>query len=713
MLKVLDRPVSQDRQPEAIVADDRPRHSVRLDIQGLRAIAVVSVVLNHLLNWPSGGFVGVDVFFVVSGYLITGLLLREQQKSNRISIAGFYRRRVKRIIPAAALVLFLTCTLTPVILGFDRARTTFTDGLWALLFVGNWRQYFDRTDYFGASAQPSPLEHFWSLGVEEQFYLVWPWLLILVFTLIPTRTQTQLAKARLIACATMGLIVAASFTWAIVQTASSSQQAYFSSFTRAWELGIGALVAMGARYTAKIPVHLRPTIAWAGLAGIIACIFGIDPELPFPGPWALAPVAATALVIAAGEGGYPERRVWVLSNPVSGFIGDISYSMYIVHLPVIVVMGSLVDTRELTYAVITLALILALAVASYYLVEDPVRRSTWLDRPSPGLRQIRHSRPAKVTVALLLAYSIAIVGVAAHIRSEPQESSTIPAYVSASKEVLCFGAAARAERNTCKPIDDRNLYPSPQDASEQKSKMLRCMAKFDAPAMRVCRLGERTKPKIRIALIGDSHASTLNGVLSDVADERKWQLDIYAGAGCRPGVEYRCPGMANALDTINREHYDVVLTTGFFDAMLIFVDGKIPAGPGVAPSIAAAWQRIIDSGNRLIVITDVPSIDRETVDCLTRVTTTIDSDCSVPRAGALRRTTFDRAVELTHGESVVDMTDLFCDQSRCRTIIGNVIVYADIFSHLTDTFSKTYGRYLADALEKRFPADTHSFKSRK
>ncbi|MCE5289898.1 MAG: acyltransferase [Nocardiaceae bacterium] len=328
--------------PSETTSPNPSTNVLRLDIQGLRAIAVLVVVANHLFKWPQGGYVGVDVFFVVSGYLITGLLLREHARTETISWIGFYKRRIKRIIPAAVTTIFVTCTLAPLALGWSRGVRTAIDGLWALFFVGNWRMYFQDTDYFQRSQLPSPLQHYWSLGVEEQFYTVWPWLLLALMTVL-LKVTGHLGYDRSVTAVAITLIGGASFLLAMVQTAQSPSAAYFSSLTRAWELGVGVLVAVASFATVKIPLSLRPILAWAGIAGIIASVLLINDRTPFPGPWAAAPVLSTALVIAVGEGGYPNRYVPILTSGLTHYIGDLSYSIYLAHYPVIILLAGVIN----------------------------------------------------------------------------------------------------------------------------------------------------------------------------------------------------------------------------------------------------------------------------------------------------------------------------------------------------------------------------------
>jgi peptidoglycan/LPS O-acetylase OafA/YrhL len=353
------------------------KRNLRPDIQGLRMLAVVAVILDHLVAWPTGGFVGVDVFFVISGFLITGILIREHEKNDHISFVNFYRRRLKRIVPAATLTLIVTVVAARFFFNSTRYTQTLWDGIYAFFFSANWHFAAAGTDYFQAAGPVSPLQHFWSLSVEEQFYFVWPWLMLGVLALAGLRRG--FTQKRTLTGIVMAVIVIATFTWAMLETTTSPTVAYFSTFTRAWELGFGALLAIASPWWSKIPATMRPVLGWAGFLGILASYFIINDSLPFPAPWALLPVIATGLVIVGGTGG-EQRFLWPLTNPVSFYIGNISYSLYLWHFPVIVFAGVLIGSNPWVYFPVTVILMLAFAVVSYYLIEEPIQRSPWLER---------------------------------------------------------------------------------------------------------------------------------------------------------------------------------------------------------------------------------------------------------------------------------------------------------------------------------------------
>ena len=364
----------------------------RGDIEGLRAVAVVVVIFDHLLGWPAGGFIGVDIFFVISGFLITSLLLKEHARTGRISLVDFYRRRIRRILPVSLLVLVVTVAIGFLLLPSARALSTLWDGIYSALFVANWHFAFVGTDYLQATNAVSPLQHYWSLAVEEQFYFVWPFLLIVVFALVGRRSLSARALVATVAVTT-GVITLGFLVWSFVETSTSPAIAYFSTGARAWELGIGAVLAASAPGIARLPEAVRPVLAWLGLALIAASLVLISRDSPFPAPWALLPVLGAALVIAAGVGQPTQRLLFPLTNTLSRYIGKISYSLYLWHFPVAILLATVFATDSPLYLPLALVLMVALSVFSFHFVEDPIRRSLWLENSHTRQRE-RMLRPA-------------------------------------------------------------------------------------------------------------------------------------------------------------------------------------------------------------------------------------------------------------------------------------------------------------------------------
>ncbi len=666
----------------------------RADIQGLRALAVIAVIGNHLVDWPGSGFVGVDVFFVISGYLITGLLVREHDRTGSISYRGFYARRVKRVVPAAVTVLFVTVVISGPVAGADQTRETLVDAVWAFFFASNWRFASKTTDYFQEGLRPSPLQHYWSLGVEEQFYLVWPWLMLALFA-----WAAHKAWSRHRSLVTVGTVIAtlsiASFVWGLHSTETNQAGAYFSSFTRIWELGIGAGVAVAAGTLRRIPRPLTPVLAWAGLALIVVSLFVVPSTQGFPAPWAGLPVIGTAMVIAAGEPGYATHLV-PLTNRISGYVGDISYSLYLWHFPVIILLQSILLQDTAGYYLAATALTSGLSVASFHLIEDPVRRSDWLTgRGSGSSVALFERRRVQVGVVCVIGFALMVLGVQALKPADPPAESFRSLQDRLAAETSgtpCLGAAAIGSADTCVPVGVGAVYPSPEKLRGDFKTAYACFVEYDVKEPDVCSHGVR-KPKKRIAVVGDSHAATLLAAMSAEADRRAWRVDSYVGHGCIWGASNRCPSLIEASRRFVRGDYDVVVTTGY--------RRRTPGDPGaVIAGLKAAWRPVLKAGVKVVVVADNPGVGDRAMQCITRRGVDAEDSCTTPLAEATSKPDLLVAAANELGTvPVVDLQRFYCDGKTCPAVIGNVLVYSSKLSHVTETYSVTLGPYLAEALE--------------
>lgn len=344
----------------------------RPDIEGMRAVAVGLVLLYHGFRAPfTGGFAGVDVFFVISGFLITNLLLHEKAQSGRVSIARFYARRVRRILPAATLVILATVLVAYDRLGFIAGNQIATDAKWTAVFGANIHFGLIGTDYLGSQLPPSPLQHMWSLGVEEQFYLLWPAVFFGLVLLVRGRLHTAALAAALTS------LILISFAWSVIETRTNATWAYFSPLTRAWELALGALVAVLAGVAARLrPAWLTELISLCGITGIVISALVLDSSTAYPGSAVALPVISTALLIAAGCANQKTLVGRALALRPMQWIGARSYSLYLWHWPFLTIAAEYLGKKlSVTQSAALLLLALAATAITYRLIENPVRHA--------------------------------------------------------------------------------------------------------------------------------------------------------------------------------------------------------------------------------------------------------------------------------------------------------------------------------------------------
>ena len=533
----------------------------RGDVEGLRAVAVLLVVLNHL-GTPGfgGGFFGVDVFFVVSGYLITSLLAAEYAKkavANRghgsISIAGFYARRARRILPAALTVIAAVVVGGGVLLNELRVAQIHHDAVWAVFFGSNVNFIHQASDYVAqGSVDSSPFQHYWSLAVEEQFYLVWP-AAFLLLTRLHGPTFFGLAvswRVRVgVAVCTIG---AASLAWSIITT-KQGPGAYFSPFTRAWELAMGALIGVVATSETRLPRPLARAASGAGVALFVAALVVIRAATPFPGAAALLPTAATGLLIVGGltdRTPLPNRALCVA--PLRG-LGRISYSVYLWHWPLLVFAAALYPTMSTTAQMRVLILLTTLVVAtlSFYLVERPgrrigvnakrtrrVARARWRGRNLAsatyggcvlaaafvGLTSAIHperSAAVPIDAAMSSHFANRSSPVVITVAGKPTRDSTYARTLRAWQGAIRAGLRLRQLPASLRPLSPHlsMAFPPP------------CVHGLRGVLDDECVVGTPTAEHVAV-LNGDSHAEMLRNAVWRAFDPKTWSIHIFARDAC-------------------------------------------------------------------------------------------------------------------------------------------------------------------------------------
>ena len=662
---------------------DRP---FRPDVQGLRAVAVLLVVLYHA-KAPilTGGFVGVDVFFVISGFVITGVLLRERTTTNSTSLTSFYARRARRILPAASLVIVVTVVATYLLQGFLRGDEVAVDGRWAAIFLANFHEIAVGNNYLGAMGTPTPLLHYWSLAVEEQFYLVYPLLFAAIAALASLRRRRGALLAALL------VVVVASFAWSVIETSSSPVTAFYSPLTRAWELGMGGVVALLGPQLRRLPSGTAAVVSWLGLAAIGIAAVTISGSTPFPGSAAAIPVLGCAAVIAGGMAAPRAGAELLLGIRPALFVGAISFSLYLWHFPLLVLAQQQQRSplRATERAVLILAAIL-LAWLTVTFIENPIRHS----------KALRASvwRSLVVGLALILAtLGICTALIDTHAGGG---TTTVPGPSTASWATL-QGQIAEASHATAVPTRyTPPLISIPSEVLHGPNIPDRCVA-ADNNLTTPCLLGDPTATRTMV-LLGDSQAMMWSTAFETIAAHDHWRFVILGRDGCPPWLTPNLAGSAGApcgafhryaQAVIERLHPSVVFLTGAESPQL-------PVAADAA-GLKALLARLSGHAGRSALLSPIPWFQGEykglsPPECIAEHESSLQA-CTLSVA-TLEASYGDFARQMattatSAGAAVVPVRSLFCTPEVCPVLVAHRVVYQDRV-HMT----WQYARYVTPAL---------------
>lgn len=668
----------------------------RGDVQGLRAVAVLVVIAAHAgVPLLPGGFVGVDVFFVVSGYLITALLLRESADGGRVSLLDFYARRARRLLPAATLVLLATAAAGWWLLPGSQRSNLAADVAGSATWSVNWVLADRSVDYLAEGDLPSPLQHYWSLAIEEQYYLLWP-LLILAVTLLARRLGAgrgrELGALTLVA----GGLAAASLAWSVLLTQADPARSYFVSTTRFWELAVGSVLAVVAARGVRLPALVAGLLAAGGLAAVVAAALVLSSATPWPGHAALLPTLGTAAVIAAGwqqPGAAPTLPARLLGLRPLVWVGGLSYAVYLWHWPLLV----LAEARAPELGVpARLALgggvALALAWLTKHLVEDPVRFHPRLARP----------RRALMLGAALVACSLLAAGA---VRLSVPQLGEAPRTAGA-QALVADPAAARwtLVADPTRLYDDSGpVSPPPALAPQDAPLRGPCQVDLGDPEVRTdCRFGDLGSSEV-VALLGDSKAGQWFPAVRTVAEREGWRLDVHVKSACalsETGVSADCAAhTAGVLDHFRE--------TGAPDVVVLSQMGA--SYDDTTGGFQRALSDLREMGSRVVLLADSPtSPDPAVYDCVEQ------SDsyraCGFERTDARftgSGTPLLREAAAELDLPIVELNQWICPPGLevCPPVIAHTMVFRQ-GSHITATYAKTLTPMLHRGLVEAGVADT-------
>jgi peptidoglycan/LPS O-acetylase OafA/YrhL len=672
------------------------RSAVRREIQAVRALAVAGVVAFHL--WPesvSGGYVGVDVFFVVSGFLITAHLLKEAQRSGTVILRQFWARRIRRLLPAAFLTIALTVAAVVLVVPRSFWPNFMKEAIASTLYFENWSLAADSVDYLAAENAASPFQHYWSLAVEEQFYLVWP---LVVLAVVLLATPASLRRGLTIA---MAVIAAASLGYGIWATVATPSVAYFSSFTRAWQFAAGALLALtlGSRV---VPKRWSTLTSLGAFVMIVAAMLLYDGGTPFPGYAALLPVVGGALAIAAGMPSWRPAHV-VASDPRVQWLGDVSYSAYLLHFPPIIILPY-VTGHELT-VLEKLAILVATLVGAGLMkrfVEDRFRVQGPLVRTWP-------------TFAVVLAVMVLLVGGALGPRGAATGSGVDTQRVlnnATQIELDCVGFAAvdPATAEQCTEVHLADVVPDRLTVADDVPVVYddECRTSPTSADLKMCTFGDKTSDTVAV-LVGDSHAAQWFPAVQSLAIERGWRLEVFYKAACSFSEAAAAMTEDHTRDSCvewNSEVMDqlaviapsYVFTSAVAGHEFANANGEVDGEVAIA-GYANRWSEIGAQGASVIVFVDTPQMTNETVACVA-ASEGPEPDCATDRSYALGRPDhLTPAAARVADVTLIDINDYLCTSELCPAVMGSVVAYRDTSSHMTKTFTESLTPFVDRSVE--------------
>jgi peptidoglycan/LPS O-acetylase OafA/YrhL len=684
----------------------------RLDIQGLRGVAILAVVFYHAdATWLPGGFIGVDVFYVISGFLITGLLMRELEEHGTISLRRFYARRIRRLLPMAFIVIAATVIAADLLQSPLDATRTAKDALASALFVANYRFALQQTNYLYAGIGPSPFQHFWSLGVEEQMYLVWP-----VLLLIGAKLWRKSRNYTRSACAILLIGSAASFVACIRLTHSNEPWAFFSFPTRAWELGVGGLLALAAPSLRTTPRVIAALVGLAGIGAVIYAAIKFGATTPWPGDAAAIPVFGSAAIIAAGCARGFGLPAWLLGFPPLQFAGRISYSWYLWHWPVLILaplaLKHSLDERE---ALLLVGASAVLATVSHFVVERPVHLSRWLaQRPRRGLVLGFGLTAASIAACASSVAALALPSVAASKPTIPHArlANDPPVSIGANPEVVeLANSTAEVQAELATSVTQQTvpatLTPSLSDAFSDVPVLYGdgCVDTYTSIVLDPCTYGDTASPT-SVVLFGDSHAAMWFPAVDQAATRFNWKLYAWTKDTCPPvQLPVISPDLGRAYTECTVWRNEVLQQIATIHPALVILGVARHYSPIYGftmyseewmDALAEMISEIRALGSQVLVMGAIPKPAFTVSSCLSE-NLNAEQLCATPRASGvdIRGMRAEEAVVRAAGGSYVNTLFWFCaSNSMCPPVIDNVLVYRDD-NHIT----ATYAAYIAPPVE--------------
>ncbi len=667
----------------------------RPDIEGIRGIASVTVMLYHAgFAFMAGGFVGVDVFYVLSGFLVTAGLLREAEKRGKINFFDFMGRRFRRLLPVSALVIIATILATYHWQGPTAGNEVAEDGIWTSLFLANWRFIAVGTDYLGAQSAASPLQHYWTLAIEGQFYLAWPLVMLALAFLVRKVAGISL---RVITAAVLVVMFVVSYWWSITSTPGDTTVAYFSTWTRVWEIAAGCLLAVFLPSILRIPRNIGSGLTAGGVALVLASCYFVMGDVPFPGWIAILPVLGACGVIIGGTVAEDSPADKLLQARPLQILGKYSYGMYLWHWPMLQLAPSVIG-RELSGFEKLLILVLATitAAVTYHLIENPARNIEVLKKNAPAW--------SLAFGALLILAPVGVAQNAMNSNQEPPaitiDQAELDAYPNEDEVIVEVEYSVEAtDWPEQEPRIDNPAYSDECDVSRA------------ATSSSACTHGDQDGEKVAV-VYGDSHAAMWIPAFDIIGQADGWQVIQLNKPGCiapdfptysnvmggeyTECIEYR----AWAMDKIAEIEPDLVIVTSARDGSLLSANGQ-----GTTEGLDQAWEeglgRTLDNitphADRVIVLGDQAYPTEPGIKCL-EANPNDAQKCGDDFHDAVHadHNEMEARVAEEHGAAYVDTVRWMCTDEFCPAVIDGITVHRDRM-HINENFAVWLSEALGNA----------------
>lgn len=665
--------------PDAV--DRVARYSgFRPEIQGLRAVAVFMVVFYHIFLGRVSG--GVDIFLLISAFFMTLSFVRKLEGARPLQLGRYWLHTFKRLLPLAVITVLGTLVLTALFFPPTRYLEVLDQSISTVTYTQNWELAFTQVDYYAADrSTASPLQHFWSLSVQGQVFLLWPLIFGLTW-LIVKRTRLKVVP---VLAAAFSVVFVSSLVFSVITTASQQEFAYFDTRTRLWEFALGSLLALAIPYL-NPPQWLRVVLGWVGLLSMILVGLVVDVQGAFPGWIALWPLLSAAAIMVAGQSNSPLGLDRLFASRTLVKLGDASYALYLVHWPLLI---TYLVVRDRTHAgpisgVVLILMSLGLAIAATKFIERPLKQWTWPEATKPRLA-------GAVTLLVAIGLVPALVWHGA-IDRQVQTAAMGPTVDNPGAYVLQPGFQFTGNPQApALPLAGQLDRQAPNRGPS-------CPDDWNIPEVSRQQCTDATpgieNPDRTILLIGNSHTEHWLDALRPLAESNNWRVVTYIGPGCfitsdhDQAFEDCIPWLDGVDPVIDAVDPDLMVTTSTFTNSHVEYDRE---------GFVDRMQRYTDEGRRILGIRDIPRFDEPLIDCAMGSRDPADPACSGIHSMVGTPDPMQEMADENPLFSQIDLLDQVCPGGTCPASIGNVYVQRD-GGHLSIPFAKS----LAPVFAQRF-----------